>query len=577
MNWRPAWLRGYGADQALQDGIAGLVVTALLVPQSLAYAMLAGLPPHIGLYASVLPILAYAAFGSSMTLAVGPAAIASLMTASAVAPLAVAGSPEYLILAMLLALLGGIQLIILGLLRMGFVASLLSHPVISGFVTGSALLIALGQMKSLLGIPAHGETALQLAFSLLDNARSWHPVTALLGAAAVGLLLSARRFLAPALRRAGLQPSAADLIAKLSPMGVVGLGIAVVALAGLDVRHGVAVVGAIPRGLPSLHVVWPTLAQVAALSLPAFMIALVGYVESIAVAQSLAIKRREHVDPDAEMRGLGAASVASALSGGFPVTGGFSRSAVNFAAGARTPMAGIVSAGMIALVLVGFAGLFERLPLAVLAATIIVAVLGLVDLGTPRRAWRYDRADALAWLGTAVGVLAFGVEWGVAIGVVWSVGTFLFRASRPHVAVLGRVPGTEHFRNELRAAVESEPGLLVIRVDENLFFANIDAVVRRILLELAQRARTRNLVLVFSSVSHVDLTAVESLHRLHAELAGRGVALHLAEVKGPVLDRFRQGEALGELARAPFISVHAAVSALGAQPPIAHPDSGVPP
>lgn len=560
--WLPPWLRRYGRQQAVQDGIAGLIVTVLLVPQSLAYAMLAGLPPHVGMYASLLPILAYAAFGSSMTLAVGPVAVASLMTASALAPLAAPGSPEYVSLAIALALLGGAQLFVLGLLRMGFVANLLSHPVISGFVTGSALLIAIGQVKPLLGIPAEGETALELARSLLAGAGRWQPATAIVGATAIVLLWSARRFLSSMLERAGLRAKPAELVARLAPMAVVLLAVAAVSLGQLDARHGVAVVGTIPQGLPSLNVVWPTIEQASALFVPAFMIALIGYVESISVAQSLAIKRGEHVDPDAEMRGLGAANLASAVSGGFPVTGGFARSVVNFAAGARTPMAGVVSAALMALVLLGLTGLFERLPLAVLAATIIVAVLGLVDFATPRRAWDYDRADALAWAGTGLGVLIFGVEWGVAIGVAWSIGTFLWRASRPHMAVLGRVPGTEHFRNERRFQVETQPGVLVLRIDENLFFANIAGVVRRIVAELDRRPGTRDLVLALSSVSRIDLTAAEALSRLQSELKSREVVLHLAEVKGPVLDRLRRSGWLDRFARAPFLSLHDAVTAL---------------
>lgn len=561
----PGWLRGYRREQAVQDTVAALVVTVLLVPQSLAYAMLAGLPPHLGMYASLLPILAYALLGSSMTLAVGPVAVASLMTASAITPLAAPGSAEYVSLAVLLALLGGMQLLLLGLLRMGFVANLLSHPVIGGFVTGSAALIALGQLKPLLGIPASGRSSFELAAALLANASSAHAATAALGLGALGLLWGARRYLVRALQRARLSGRGADIVAKLAPMAVVLLAVAAVSLWQLDTRHGVAVVGVIPRGLPSLQLVWPSTEQTAALFVPAFMIALVGFVESVSVAQSLAIKRGQRISADAEMRGLGAANVASALSGGFPVTGGFARSVVNHAAGAQTPMAGVIAAALMALVLMGFTGLFERLPLAVLAATIIVAVLGLVDLKALRHAWHYDRSDALAWVGTAFGVLAFGVEAGIVSGVALSVGTFLWRVSRPHIAVLGRLPGTEHFRNEQRFAVQTQPGLLLLRIDENLFFANITAVLDRIQLELERRPDTRHLVLVLSSVSHIDLTAVEALLRLQDELQGRSVELHLAEVKGPVLDRLKHGGWLGRLAHRPFVSVHAAVQALAAQ------------
>ncbi len=557
--WLPGWLVHYDRRKAVQDGVAGMVVTILLVPQSLAYAMLAGLPPHVGMYASILPLAVYAAFGSSMTLSVGPVAVASLMTAAAVGPLAAAGSAEYTLLAMLLALIGGVVLLLLGVLRMGFVANLLSHPVISGFVTGSAILIALGQLKPLLGIPAKGETAIQLLGSLLARAQDFHLPTAALGVTAVVLLWTSRRYLAAMLRRAGIPQQAADIAAKLAPMLIVLLSIALVMALGLDTQAGVAVVGQIPAGLPSLQLVLPTAVQVQALFVPAVMIALIGFVESVSVAQSLANKRGETISADAELRGLGVANLASAVSGGFPVTGGFARSVVNFAAGARTPLSGVISAALMALVLLGMTGLFGRLPLAVLAATIIVAVVGLVDLATARHAWRFDRADAIAWAVTAAGVLGLGVEAGVGLGVAMSIGTLLWRASRPHIAVVGRVPGTEHFRNEKRYDVETCPDLLMLRIDERLFFANIGSVLQRIELELAGHAAARHLVLGLSSVSDIDLTAVEAMQRLHADLRQRQIELHLAEVRGPVMDRLQRTDWQQQFSRPPFLSFHEAV------------------
>jgi sulfate permease, SulP family len=560
--WIPGWLRTYWREQAIQDGIAGLVVTVLLVPQSLAYAMLAGLPPHVGMYASMLPLLAYAAFGSSMTLAVGPVAIASLMTATAIAPLATPGTPEYTSLAVLLALLGGVQLLLMGYLRLGFVASLLSHPVISGFITAAAILIALGQLRPLLGLPVQGETAIELAWELAANVFRLNPATAALGLASAALLWGSRRWLAGLLGRAGMAPPAAEIAAKLAPMLVVLLGIGAVSAAELDVRHGVAVVGAIPQGLPSLGLALPTYSQLTVLMLPAFVIALVGFVESVSVGQSLAIKRGERIDPDAELRGLGAANVASAVSGGFPVTGGFARSIVNFAAGARTPMAGIVSAALMAVVLLGLTGLFQRLPLAVLAATIIVAVLGLVDFDTVRHAWRYDRADAAAWAGTALGVLAFGVEVGILTGIALSVAMYLWRASRPHIAVIGRIPGTQHYRDERRFEAHTDPALLILRVDENLFFANVTGVVDRIQAELEIRPATRNLLLALSSVSRIDLTAADALLRLQSDLDSRGIGLYFAEMKGPVMDRMIESGWAELLVSRTYVSVHSAVVAL---------------
>lgn len=560
--WLPRWLATYDSSKAVQDLVAGLVVTVLLVPQSLAYAMLAGLPPHVGMYASILPLVAYALFGSSTVLSVGPVAVAALMTASAVAPLAAAGSAEYVQLATLLALMSGVVLVFLGLLRMGFVANLLSHPVISGFVTGTAILIVLGQLKPLFGIPAQGDTALALGLSLFSHAGDLHGPTALLGLASVLLLLVFRRYLASGLRRIGLSDKSSEILAKLAPMVVVLLAIAAVVAFGFDTRAGVAVVGTIPAGLPSLTITLPTMSQLQVLALPAVMIALIGFVESVSVAQSLANKRGERINPDAELRGLGAANLASAISGGFPVTGGFARSSVNYTAGARTPLAGVIAAALMSAVLLGLTGLFDRLPLAVLAATIIVAVSGLVDFATLRHAWRYDRADAIAWLVTAIGVLALGVDVGVGLGVVMSIGAFLWRASRPHIAVVGRLGDSQHFRNEQRHAVQTYPGLLLMRVDESLFFANMPAVLRRIEEEIERQGDTRHLVLDLSSVSHIDLTGVEGLQRLHDSLCERGIELHLAEVRGPVMDRLAQTELPRKLVHKPFLNLHDATGVL---------------
>ncbi|MCD8514717.1 MAG: sulfate permease, partial [Burkholderiaceae bacterium] len=466
--WLPTWLSSYQRGQLPGDLTAGLIVTVMLIPQSLAYAMLAGLPPEVGLYASILPLLAYAALGSSMTLAVGPVAVASLMTASALQPLATPGSPEYVALAIALALLSGVMLLVFGFLRLGFLAQLLSHPVISGFITGSALLIAIGQTRHLLGLPAGGDHAIGQVWHLLTHLPQVEWVTASIGLGAVALLLLMRRLLGT------------HLLGKLAPMAVVILGTVAVAFWQLDQSAGVRIVGEVPAGLPMLGLSLPGWNATLALLLPALLISLVGFVESVSVAQSLALKRRQRIEPNKELLGLGAANVASALSGGYPVTGGFARSVVNFAAGAQTPLAGVISAALMAGVLLGLTGWFHYLPHAVLAATIVVAVLQLVDFQTLRQAWRYDRADALAFAATAAGVLLLGVEAGILAGVALSLGVLVWRSSRPHIAVIGRVPGTEHFRNVLRHKVETRPGLLALRVDENLFFANAALVEQHI-------------------------------------------------------------------------------------------------
>ncbi|GIX24628.1 MAG: sodium-independent anion transporter [Caldimonas sp.] len=558
MHVLPQWLRHYRRPWLAGDLTAGLIVTVMLIPQSLAYAMLAGLPPQVGLYASLLPLVAYALIGSSMTLAVGPVAVASLMTASALQPLATAGSPEYVSLAMQLALLSGVMLLVFGALRLGFVAHLLSHPVISGFISGSAIVISVGQLPSLLGlnVPAHG--VWDTLHGLLTALPQTQPVTLALGAGSVLCLWLARRHLAPALTRLGVPPAVAELLSKLAPMAAVLISTALVALLDLSRTAGVRIVGAVPQGLPSLTLPLPNLDTVGALLLPALLIALVGFVESVSVAQSLALKRQERIHPNRELLGLGAANVASALSGGYPVTGGFARSVVNFAAGARTPLAGVISAVLMAVVVAAFTDVFYHLPKAVLAATIIVAVTALIDTRTLRDAWRYDRGDALSLLATAFGVIALGVEAGIAIGVACSLGVLVWRSSHPHIAVVGRVPGTQHFRNVERHQVETVPGLLALRVDESLYFANAAVIEDRIEAHLAAQPEIRQVLLVCPAVNQIDTTGLGMLTELQRSLARRGITLALSEVKGPVMDRLRHtplGHALeGQI----FLSTHEA-------------------
>ena len=556
----PGWLRGYSRSQLPGDLVAALVVTMLLVPQGLAYAALAGLPPQLGLYASLAPMVAYAALGSSMVMSVGPVAVAALMTASALTPLATPGSPEYIAGAILLALLSGLMLFVFGLLRLGNLARLLSHPVVSGFISGAALLIVIGQLRPLLGVQADGQTALTLLVGLAGSLGEINLWATAIGVSVLVLLVLARIHLPALLRRLGAGTQTADLLARLTPMVAVLAAAGLVTGLGLDQR--LEVVGSFPSGLPSL--VWPALdpGMIRQLLLPALVIGLIGFVESVAIAQAFARQRGQRIDPDAELRGLGAANVVSAFSGAFPVTGGFSRTAVNAEAGARTPLAGVFAAFMIALVLLFATGLFRALPMTVLAAVIIVAAIGLVDWSGLRRVWRHDRAEGLAFAGTAVGVLVLGVEWGVITGVALSLMPLVWRVSHPHLALLGRVPGTEHFRNVLRYRVETHPAVVFVRVDEILFFGNAEGVHHALEHQLECDPPPQHLVLVMLSVSHVDATALDMLEELNDSLADRGIRLHLAEVKGPVMDRLRNGPLLGRLSGEVFLSANEAFEVL---------------
>tara|TARA_R110000851_G_scaffold86648_3_gene188487 strand:+ start:270036 stop:271763 length:1728 start_codon:yes stop_codon:yes gene_type:complete len=556
----PSWLTDYQAKLLPSDLVAAVVVTLLLIPQGLAYAALAGLPPQLGLYASLLPLLAYALFGSSMVMSVGPVAVISLMTGAALAPIAEPGSAEYIAGAVILAMVSGVMLFTFGLLRLGAMAQFLSHPVISGFISGAALLIIIGQLRPLLGINSHGETGVELAVGLMANLSGIQPLTAAFGFATFVLLWLARNWLAKLLMGLGLAEGTASLIAKLMPIVTV-LGSAVfVSLMGWETD--LRVVGALPGGLPALQVPTIDFSIVTKLWLPALAISLIGFVESVSIAQAFASKNRQRINTNAELRGLGAANIASALSGAFPVTGGFSRTAVNAEAGARSPLSGIFAAVLIALLLVFATGLFHALPMAVLAATIIIAAIGLVDIKSLIHNWHYDRAEGMAQAGTALGVLLAGVEVGIAIGIALSLATLVWRASRPHIAIVGRVPDTEHFRNVNRYQVETRGEILILRVDENLFFGNAESVEKFILRALEAQPEAHHLVLVMSSVSSVDATAMQMLDMLNERLIDEGMKLHLAEVKGPVLGQLENDTFPERLSGEIFLSTFTAYQAL---------------
>ena len=557
LNWVPA----YGRETFAADAIAALIVTIMLIPQSLAYALLAGLPPEVGLYASIAPLVIYAVLGTSMTLAVGPVAVASLMTASAIGELTARGTPEYLGAAIVLALISGLVLIAMGLARLGFLANFLSHPVISGFITASALIIAVGQLRHILGFDVQGHNLIEQVASLVSGLSNTNLATLAIGLAAAGFLFWARRELAPLLQRAGLSRTGAASLSKAAPVVAVAATTLLVYLFDLG-SFGVSIVGDIPRGLPTPSLpdfdpeLWGTL------FLPALMIGVVGYVETISVAQTLAAKRRERIDPDQELVALGAANVGAAVSGGFPVTGGFSRSVVNFDAGARTPAAGAFTAIGIALATIFLTPLLHYLPKATLAATIIVAVLSLIDMTAIRRTWAYSKSDFTAMLGTIFGTLLFGVEIGIAIGVLSSLALYLKRTSRPHFAFVGRIPGTEHYRNIERHAVETAPGILSIRVDESLYFPNARFLEDTINDAISLRPEVRDVILMCSAVNFIDASALESLEQIDHRLTGAGLRLHLSEVKGPVLDRLEKSDFLEHLSGEVFLSQYQADRAL---------------
>lgn len=561
------WGRTYDRAAATNDLIAAVIVTIMLIPQSLAYALLAGLPAEVGLYASILPLVAYAIFGTSRALAVGPVAVVSLMTASAVGELTAQGTAEYLGAAIAFAFLSGLILIAMGLFRLGFLANLLSHPVISGFITASGLLIAASQLKHILGVPGGGTTLVEIGSSLAANLGQINPITLSIGLPAIGFLFWVRKGLKPLLIRAGLKPRLADSIAKAGPVAAVAVTTALAATLDLG-KEGVKLVGHIPGGLPT-----PVLPPFDAklwldLLVPALLISVIGFVESVSVAQTLAAKKRQRIMPDQELIGLGASNVASAISGGYPVTGGFARSVVNFDAGAETPAAGAYTAVGIALATLFLTPLLASLPQATLAATIIVAVLSLVDFPALRRTFIYSRSDFAAMAATILVTLLVGVETGVTTGVVLSVLLYLFRTSRPHMAVVGIVPGTEHFRNVQRHKVVTGSTVLTVRVDESLYFANSRYLEDRILELVAERPQIRHVVLMCTAVNVIDASAFESLEELNRRLKDSGVTFHLSEVKGPVMDRLNRTDFTQHLTGQVFLTQYDALCSL--DPETAH-------
>lgn len=535
----PRWIKTYPRAQLTGDLLAGLIVTVLVIPQSLAYALLAGLPPQAGLYVSIFPVIAYALLGSSMTQAVGPVAITAIMTFTVLSPLETPGSSQYIVLAASLSLLSGLLILACGLFRLGFLSQLLSRPVVSGFISGSAVLIVISQVKFLLGVTVNvsAATTWQLIYSLYENISQAKPITMLIGGVALLVLYSSRLWMLKALGRIGLSRQKAGILVRLMPLIVVVAATLVVVELDLDRKQGVAVVGSVQEGLASFTFFIPSVDSLKLLTVPAMILALIGMVQNITMAQALAIKRRERVEANRELVGLGAANIVAAFYGGMPVGGGLSRSAINVAAGAQSPLASIVSAIAMLCIVASGTHWFARLPLAVLAASIVVAAVGLIDVKAFRQAWSFDRADALALLGTGLGVLVLGLELGIALGIGLSLVTLLLRASTPHIAVIGRIAGTEHFRNVERHGVETIPGVLFLRIDESLFFGNLSAVESRLGVELEKAADLRDLVLIMSGVNRVDTTAMEVLNDINRDLASRNIRLHLAEVKGPVQDR----------------------------------------
>jgi SulP family sulfate permease len=536
------------------DLAAGVTVAAMLVPQAMAYALLAGLPPQVGLYASTVPLLAYAAIGTSRQLAVGPVAIVSLLTASALAPIAEEGSAGYIAAAGLLALVVAVVHLVLGVGRLGFLVRLLSHPVLVGFTAAAALIIGTSQLKHVLGTsPGPGESWLTSIAAVAASVPNTHVPTFVVGAGAVALMALLRRF----------RPTL--------PAALIAVAVTTVASVALDLPgRGVAVVGDIPRGLPPLTL--PADLSLAIDLVPAALaVTLVGMLESIAIAKVYARRNQQDIDANRELLGLGAANLASGLVGGYPVTGGFSRTAVNAEAGATTRAAGIITALIMLLVLVALTPLFTQLPQATLGAVVLLAVAGLIDLGEVRHIVAVKPADGWTLAGAFVATLALGVELGIAVSAIGSAVVVFARIMRPHTAVLGRLPDADVYRNVDRYPdVEQIDGVVIIRFDVSLSYLNTEFMKDRIRHVVDIATHPHALVLDMSGVNDIDSSAAATLTELIDELDGRGVAVHLASAKGPVRDVLRRTDVPHRVAGA-HLDIDRAVAAAAPSSPVATP------
>jgi len=547
--WR--WLRTYSPDKFKSDLLSALIVIAMLVPQGMAYAMLAGLPPIMGLYASILPMIIYAMAGSSPTLSIGPVAIISMMTFATLNPLFEVGSPVYIQAACLLAVMVGVISLLLGIFRFGFLIQLISHPVIKSFIIASALLIALGQFKFLVDVPLKANNIPEFVLSVWQYIRYSNSASLIFGLLALIFLI----YLPKVLQSNAVQSriGSTAFLTKALPLSLVVISIAAVYF--LDLKAvGIKTVGEIPSGFPPLSMPYWNLDLVITLFPGAAMIAMISFVESLSIAQATALQQRSHLNSNQELVALGLSNLSAGLSSAFPVTGSLSRTVVNADAGAKTPLAGVISSLLIVVVSLYFTGFFRDLPLAILAATIIVSIWKLVDFKPFIETWRYSKADGIAMWITFFGVLCIDISTGLLLGIVSTFILLLWRISRPHIAVIGLVEGTQHFRNIQRHHVLTSNKVLSMRIDENLTFLNANTFKGFLINAMSQYADLEHVVINCSSISAIDLSALEMLEDLNAELNKLDIKLHFSEIKGPVMDKLRHSKLLNHLSGRIYLS-----------------------
>lgn len=551
-------LKNYQRGDLSHDLVAGLVVGIITIPQAVAYAYLAGVPPESGLYACLVPMLLYAVFGSSRQLVVGPVAVAALMVAATVSQHAPKYSDAYLGITTIICLQAGIFLWLLRLSRMGGLVNLLSHPVITGFVNAAAILIIVSQLPAFTGLEINNSQQPWLVLTdTLASLGNTDLTTLLFGGAALALLLSFKWIAVFGARLVGFTISENHAATRVGPMVVAAL--AAVAVVTLNLSDELDIVGAVPSGLPSLTV--PPFDPVLWLELlPAStMIALVSYIESYSIGTTLAAKRQTRVNAHQELIAIGAANIGASFTGAYPVAGSFSRSSVNYYSGGRTPISSVVCAVIIVFTLLFLTPFFEVLPTAVLAAIVMVSVVGLMDLKNGPRHWQLHREDTITEYATLVMVLFLGVEFGLIGGVILSIAFFVRTSSRPNITQVGRLADTEHFRSIKRYDVETLPNVLALRIDENIYFANATQIEDKCLKRSQRRRSTEHLLIVCSSVNMIDATGVQMLHRLNANLERAGITMNFCDLKGTLLPRLQEAGLLESMTGENFISADRAM------------------
>ena len=557
------FLRQYRRGDFQRDLVAGLIVAAISVPQAVAYAFLAGLPPQAGLYACLAPPVLYAILGSSRHLVVGPVAVTALMVAAAIGLHAPNHQDNHLGVATVICLEAGLFLLLLRVTQMGGLVHLLSHPVVTGFINAAAILIIVSQLNALTGIPKEtGGIPVAAVWSILTQASALNVPTLVLGVASLALLWLARRYGDRLAGRFWVPLGNSQAVARTAPLAILLLASLVVALFDLDANFGVALAGHVPSGLPELRL--PPLDPLMWLEVmpSSAMIAAVAFVESYTIGTSMAAREHSRLDNSQELLALGAANLAAGLTGATPVAGSFSRSSVNYQSGARTPVSSLVCASVILLVLLFFTPLFTALPQAVLAAVVILFVVGLIDLKSIARHWRFYREDGVTELVTLATVLAFGVETGLVAGVLLSVAFFVRRSSRPHIALVGRIGESQSFRAVRRHQVETHDHIAALRIDENIYFANANNIENRLHRVIRRRPATDHVVLVCSAVNIIDVSGIEMLVRLNDNLSERGIRLHLSDVKARVTAQLKDSQLLKELTGHVYFTTDEAMSKL---------------